>query len=350
MRKKPNRVKRWGAVLLAVILLLGCALAGAEERTQTNAEIVEQLESREKTGSGEASGALEMLKTLGEILISEDFRSLLEYEDVKEVFNEIILETTLWLYENRPVTIKILRELGLSEKETVIVEKLWDSLDRIINSMEFYLETEDGKALQSSYTALTESNAFQRVWEDFVKLVKKEDLQDLLKTLKGSLEGQLEEARAFIDATIVEGETGEQVEEKLSRFQEKFNRIVEERGGDPQAIALTTGMQIFARVAESDWAKNSMPDLMEQEALWTFLEQLENLLNSPIMETAKQEMINLLQDEEIMDYLTELINGMVGIIREQNEIEAEKKAVTTETTNATESEATEAETTQENPS
>ena len=350
MRKKPNRVKRWGAVLLAVILLLGCALAGAEERTQTNAEIVEQLESREKTGSGEAGGALEMLKTLGEILISEDFRSLLEYEDVKEVFNEIILETTLWLYENRPVTIKILRELGLSEKETVIVEKLWDSLDRIINSMEVYLETEDGKALQSSYTALTESNAFQRVWEDFVKLVKKEDLQDLLKTLKGALEGQLEEARAFIDATIVEGETSEQVEEKLSRFQEKFNRIVEERGGDPQAIALTTGMQIFARVAESDWAKNSMPDLMEEEALWTFLEQLENLLNSPIMETAKQEMINLLQDEEIRDYLTELINGMVGIVREQNEIEAEKKAVTTETTNATESEATEAETTQENPS
>lgn len=350
MRKKPNRVKRWGAVLLAVILLLGCALAGAEERTQTNAEIVEQLESREKTGSGEAGGALEMLKTLGEILISEDFRSLLEYEDVKEVFNEIILETTLWLYENRPVTIKILRELGISEKETVIVEKLWDSLDRIINSMEVYLETEDGKALQSSYTALTESNAFQRVWEDFVKLVKKEDLQDLLKTLNGALEGQLEETRAFIDATIVEGETSEQVEEKLSRFQEKFNRIVEERGGDPQAIALTTGMQIFARVAESDWAKNSMPDLMEEEALWTFLEQLENLLNSPIMETAKQEMINLLQDEEIRDYLTELINGMVGIVREQNEIEAEKKAVTTETTNATESEATEAETTQENPS
>ena len=92
-------MRRWLAGLLAVIILLPVGAAWAEN-------------------SGKDTGTLaESIRFVSEIFQDEEVRSILSREDVQEICRELIVKTALWMIENRPVTMKILAEMGVSGEE-----------------------------------------------------------------------------------------------------------------------------------------------------------------------------------------------------------------------------------------
>ena len=120
-------MKRWLAALLAVALLFSGGTVLAENANSRDiVDIQESMSSRE----GETVGTLaENILFLMEALQKEEIRSLLKMEDVQDILSEVVYRVLAWLVENRPVTMKILAELGVVESDLRCIEKLWDSMD-----------------------------------------------------------------------------------------------------------------------------------------------------------------------------------------------------------------------------
>ena len=103
-------MKKWLAVLLSVMILFSGSLCLAEStEPKENADIQETVVSVEGESLGTLSENIRFLKDLAQ---NKEVRELLGMEEVKTVTSEIIWRVLIWLYQNRPVTMKILAELG----------------------------------------------------------------------------------------------------------------------------------------------------------------------------------------------------------------------------------------------
>ena len=145
-------MKKWLAVLLSVMILFSGSLCLAEStEPKENADIQEAVVSVEGESLGTLSENIRFLKDLAQ---NEEVRELLGMEEVKTVTSEIIWRVLIWLYQNRPVTMKILAELGVKESDRRCIEKLWDSADRIGEALMNHSQTEDGRQLQAEAEAV----------------------------------------------------------------------------------------------------------------------------------------------------------------------------------------------------
>lgn len=241
-------MKRWMAGLLSVMILFSGGLCLAETaEPMENADIQETVVSVE----GETLGTLsENLRLLIDLSQSEEVLALLGIEEVKTVTSEIIWRVLVWLFQNRPVTMKILAELGVGESDRRCIEKLWDSAERIGNTLEEISKTEDGRQLQAEAAAVKNDPDLQESWENFQELTTSEDLVLVLDSLNKAINSEITEKKNA-DGTL----TKEAMERQMD--QSSF-----------------TGKLIFEALSileQSEWARESVPKLLKNENLWRFL-------------------------------------------------------------------------------
>ena len=317
MQRGHFSMKRWFAALLAGIMLFGWGTACAEQRPQTNADIVAQMATQEN--SEEKTGLTDMFTTLIEVVTSEEFRSLLEFDDVKEVINDVLAVTLSWLYENRPVTMKIFRELGVEDQELSIIDRLWDSMDRILSALDDYLTSEEGKALEASWTELQSDKSFKKFVTDFVSLVNKEDIQALIRTL--------------IQAIRTEGEILSELEADKEKEETAFSSSMilkareklRAKGLTKETSISGSLLRILEHVMNSEWAKDAMPELIEKECLWNFIEQISGIADSELAKTIRAELSALGEDPEMQQYMADNINAIVQAVRKWSQAQTEQE-------------------------
>jgi len=297
-------MKRWLACLLAAVLLFAaCAGAAEEEKEETKVEIQESMATRE---GEETTGTLaENLLYLREMLENEDVQSLFRIQDVKDLASEVIWKTGVWLYQNRPVTMKILAELGVGEQDLRCIDKLWDSAERVSDGARAYNESEDGQKLQAELTALKEDPEIQKAVEDFIELSTSDDIFGIVEKIRDVVQEAVKAER------MPEGEmTKEAVERQLNRSSFTGNLL----------------MELIGFVEQSPWAKESVPALFRNENLWRVLIHLsqDNGMNKPI-----EDEINLIMnDPELYDFLRRTAAEAAALVK-QLKIDGEQAGETT---------------------
>ena len=306
-------MKRWFTVLLAVMLMLTAVHAGAEEPL-TNAEIQESLASLE---NGETGSLADMLSLLGDLLMSEDVRSLLAFEDVQEIVDEVLAKVLVWLYRNRPVTFEILAELGVGGTERTLIGRIWDSMDRVIASSNEYLQSEDGIRLISSWDELREDEDFIRFREDFFNLASREDVENLINALASVLQ---ENGRELVQLGTELKESSEGKEDSISGLE--IGKLLLEKGLESQNFLTNVLRLILTRVAESKWATASLPALLEKECFWNALKQTSQIRDSVVQQTIAEEIKQLWEDDAMKTYLTNTICTVIEFIRSKTNAES----------------------------
>lgn len=131
-------MKRRLAAVLAGMVLFSCAAAPAEDIGRDTVDIQESLVTREYTDATLEDHFLQLA-----LLVQKDeVRNLLKIEDVSTIATEVVWKVLVWMWHNRPVTMKILVEFGVSEPDLRNVEKLWDSAERIIDALRKHGESD----------------------------------------------------------------------------------------------------------------------------------------------------------------------------------------------------------------
>ena len=124
-----KRMKKWIAGMLAILLRQSGTLAAAQEsQGLTDAEIQESMKTREEEKPQTLSSSFRLV---AQLLQNEDVRGLLQIQDVKDLMNEGAFKILLWMLQNRSVTMKILKELGVGKEDRKCIGKIWDSAERI---------------------------------------------------------------------------------------------------------------------------------------------------------------------------------------------------------------------------
>lgn len=182
-------LRRAAAALLALLLSAAPALSALAEdsRRPTDADLQQTVVSRE----GEEKKTLaEILLSLAETMQREEFQNLLRIDDVAVITNEVTVKILIWLYENRPVTMKILAELGAGEDDIRCVEKIWDSGERIGAAVKEYMDSEEGKELTAAEDALAADESFTQAFLRVLEDISSDDLRDLMEVSAHVLEAQ----------------------------------------------------------------------------------------------------------------------------------------------------------------
>ena len=193
------------------------------EETETAAEVPAEEEGGASGKETEETGNTnpyaepsENLRIIGALLNSEDFRHLLEIDDVKYLISDLLAESVIWMLQNRPVTMKILAELGAGENDLKIINRLWDSETVIERSVADYLAEPDGLLLQEEAIQVFGSSDFLQSVKDFSSLATSEDLQNLIQAFTGAEpEAEAGEESAETAGEASEG-TGERAGEGIS--------------------------------------------------------------------------------------------------------------------------------------
>lgn len=282
-------MRKWLAGCLALIFLISGIPAFAENTGKDTVSIQESMVSVE----GESVGSLaENFRFLADLLKNEEIRSLLKMEDVSTIFTEVVWKVLVWMYENRPVTMKILTELGVDERNQRRIAVVWDSADRIAHEVDVFKASEEGRQLQEEGNALLADPDFQKTLIGILNLAKSEDLSNLLKAVWKAAES------AGTEATDSDGVlTAEATKRKLGLNTYIGNTI----------------LNILKTLEESDWVRNSLPQLQENENLWNFLLHLASMDNSGLDNVIREEMEKLSQDPEISIFILETLTGLSGL-------------------------------------
>ena len=268
------------ALLLSLVLLLAAPLTAFAEKPERmeNADIQEAMVS----GEGEAPGSLaQNLRMIQNLLKDEDMQAILRNEDVSAVTAEIALRVLMWLVQNRPVTMKILVELGISETELKCIEKIWDSSERVAAAYKEYLDSEDGKQLLAEFEAVRNDPDILACMSDFGDLLTSSDLKLLLVTLK-----------EFSRDTLADGILYDGL---LSQEAVKLNLARSDFMG--KLI-----FEILHVLEQSDWAQSSLPKLADNKNLWPFLRHL-STGNPELNQLIQREFEQIMGDEEIIAFL-----------------------------------------------
>ncbi len=282
-------MRKWLAGCLALIFLISGIPVFAENTGKDAVSIQESMVSVE----GESVGSLaENFRFLADLLKDEEIRSLLKMEDVGTIFTEVIWKVLVWMYENRPVTMKILTELGVDERDQRCIAVIWDSADRIAHEVDVFKASEEGRQLQEEGNALLADPDFRKALMGILNLATSEDLSNLLKAVWKAAES------AGTEATDSDGVlTAEAMKRKLG-----LNTYI---GNTIQNILKT--------LEESDWVRTSLPQLQANENLWNFLLHLASMDNSGLDNVIREEMEKLSLDPEISMFILETLTGLSGL-------------------------------------
>ena len=284
-------MKRWLAGLLSVMILFSGSLCLAENtEPKENADIQETVVSVEGENLGTLSENIRFLKDLAQ---NEEVRELLGMEEVKTVTSEIIWRVLVWLYQNRPVTMKILAELGVEESDLRCIEKIWDSADRIGEALIKHSQTEDGRQLQAEAEAVKNDPDLQESLVNFRELATSEDLTEILDALNEAIKSEAAEE---------ENPDGALTKEALNQNVDQSSFI-----GKLIIEALTV-------MDRSEWARESVPKLLKNENLWRFLAHLSGG-NPELDRVFREEFLLITSDPEINVFFKETLLEVQALYR-----------------------------------
>ena len=279
-------MKRLLAGWLSLVLLFFGSMVFAEDAGRPdNATIEESFITVEGEDMGSLAENILLLKKLTE---NEDVAALLKNEEVSTLASEITLRVLRWMVQNRPVTMKILAELGFGEEDLHCVEKIWDSADRVRAAYAAYQESEDGKQLQAEWEAVENDPEIRQSVADFQELFNSEDLQGILKALMKAVEAEKTE-HGILDGTMAPSDLDGRITENTF-----IGRLIIEMG----------------HVLEhSAWAQESLPKMIRNENLARYLIHLSS--GSPELDSLIREECTLtLEDPEVSRFLQRMLAGM----------------------------------------
>ena len=288
-------MRRWLAGLLSVMILFSGSLCLAEDtESMENADIQETVVSVE----GESLGTLsENIRFLVSLTGNEEIRGLLKIEDVKSITSEIIWRTLVWLYQNRPVTMKILAELGVKEADLRCIEKLWDSADRIGEALMKHSRSEDGRQLQAEAKAVKNDPELQEALVNFQKLATSEDLKNILDTLDDAVISEAAEHETVNSDTVIS-------DVDQSSF---IGKLV---------------VKALSVIEQSEWAQKSVPNLLKNENLRRFLAHLS--VGNPELDRAfREEFVLITSDPEMNVFFREILLEVQALFRALAETETD---------------------------
>ena len=256
--------------------------------------------ARDPSGSRGTSSLQEYVHLVTVLLESEDFRHLMEVEDFQYFLNDVLLDTLEWLWQNRPVAMKILDELDLSEEDRRLVTDIWDSAERIEANLKEYAATPDGAKLMEDLLTLMDSEHLYQSLSDLGDLLSSDDLEKVLLALSGSLEETSEAVPEGDDTPLVE--------------------LIRAHGMDPDSETFTQVRRLYRLVADSPWAQQSLPRLLSDETLWDLVNRLLTLPEEPMLEPSRQELRALAEKPELirlLDQITPVIADFIDRNAEQ---------------------------------
>ncbi|MBQ3277673.1 MAG: hypothetical protein IJG94_00715 [Clostridia bacterium] len=277
-------MKKWLAWILIPVLAF-CFLPGGAAAEEENADIQETVVTRED--QGEASTASDDLMLLVTTLRSDEFKDLIRNPEVKDVISEVVTNLSVYLIENRPVTMKILEAWGLKEHELNAVGALWDSADRLYHLEQEYEQTEDGEILFVELKTLIHNPVFIQFCDDYRRMLESSDLQVLLEGIrKAAQKGKMTDS----------GEVAE-------RFREK--------GISEDSISADL-MKAILSVAELETdTRESLKLLLKEPDFWKVVNHVTGNQLKMDMAPITEELNKLLENEDVMRFLQE--NGRKAI-------------------------------------
>ena len=282
-------MKKWVAGMLAVLLLLSGTLAAAQESEGlTDAEIQEAMITREEESETLSSS----IRLMAELLQNEDVRSLLQIQDVKDLMNEGAFKVLIWMLQNRSVTMKILKELGVGKKDRDCIGKIWDSAERIRDTKKTWLKTEKGRELLTNLEILKNDPEVAEAANSFSEMINSDDAAAVIKAM---------------------GSTA-----RKAASEELPANAVPQNAADLQTErASFTGSllaELLRVLGNSEWAQKYLPMLLKNEALNRALVILseDNELNGAI----RQEYNTLANDPEIYDFAGRTLRTVADLFRQ----------------------------------
>jgi len=279
-------IKRWLAAILAGMLLFSCAAASAEENGRDTVDIQESLVSRE----GEETRTLgDHILELAALMQKEEVRNLLKIEDVSTITSEVISKILAWMWNNRPVTMKILAEFGVRESDLRSVEKLWDSAERLSAAFRDHESSEHGKQLSADVDALMEDPDFIRSVNDLRMLLSSEDLAGIVGALQEAASGQ---------ADLTEGPLTK------AALEQEVNRTT---------FTGSLLLSLLGVLDQSEWARNSLPGLLMNENLWRVLKDLSEG-DEELDRVVREEFTLLSEDPEITGFLQSTLSAVPDLL------------------------------------
>lgn len=289
-----RKLRAWTALLLAVVLSAGVFLSAWAE-SKTDAELQESLVTRE----GESRGTLtENLEQLFFMLQSEDVLSLLRIEDVNEITNEILVRILIWLIENRPVTMKILAELGADEEDQYCIGKIWDSADRIVEAAKTFLDSEDGRRLRIEAEQLENDPAFLDALYSLKDLLSEENLSDTLSFLSALLDtseslSEEEALKEILDGSLIDSALDHNL--------------------PSESFTGNMMMNLMSIADEREAVRNALDKLLKNEHMWNLLIILsEN--NHVLDEVLREEFKKLGADPRVVAFITRIAKSLRDVV------------------------------------
>ena len=226
-----------------------------------------------------------ILMLLVTTLRSDEFKDLIRNPEVKDVISEVVTNLSVYLIENRPVTMKILVEFGVSEPDLRNVEKLWDSAERIIDALRKHGESDRGKRLSAAADALFSDEEFRKSMNSLQMLLTSEDVSSILQALQEVAES---------DRT--DWQKGPLTEVALER---EMNRT---------GFAGSLLLSLFEALDRSGWAQESLPGLLTNEKLWQFLLELSEG-DEELDRVFREEILLLTEDPEMNAFLQRTLSA-----------------------------------------
>ena len=264
-------MKRWIAGILAAALLLAVLPAGAQ---------------------GASAGTLaENLGFLRDMIQNEDVRSLIQIQDVQDLMTEVVAKVLIWMVQNRPVTMEILKELGVGEADLRCVGKVWDSAERIGEAWQAYFATEDGRRLVAEAKAVEKDPELAEALDNFLDMCSQQEISGI---------------NAAISETLRKG-----IEEDLR--EDTLTMDTMERHINRSTLIGSLLLRLTELVESSEWAQSSLPKLKGNENLWNLIIHLSEIdWADDIM---REEARKLTEDPEINDFVRRTAGELVNLVR-----------------------------------
>lgn len=298
------------ALLTAVILAFTCLAAGAEsqeDKTLEAYEIEEKLVSGEgKAFDGTLAGTLDLVS---KFITDPEYMHILRIKDVQDIMNEVVLRGLVWLWQNRPVTMKVLKELGVKKEERSLISTIWDSAERLEAAEKDYILTEDGQQLKAEFEELKKHPACDGIVKGFFNVISAQNVRELLDALHRD-EGDTQEA--------YEPVTTDEVRDYAKQMG------YEEQMTDADAEYLAHLVEVVQHLYG---AESALGELMTTEIFW---KTLLHLYISHFSDTGviREEVDKLLSDRKIREYISNLSESVAAIIRRAEKKLAEESAET----------------------
>jgi len=274
-------MKRWIAGILAAALLLACFPAAAQNTVgMSDAEIQESMKSRE----GETESSLgDTIVLIIKLIQDKEIQDLFQIQDVKDLVNEGAVKVLVWMIQNRPITIKILAEFGMSEEDIRCVEIVWDSADRIAAKWDEYVQTEDGKQLLAELVAVQNDTELGAALITFMNMISSADFLSIVETIGNTV-------TAFSAKEKADGNAPKTWESDSLEAQIDQRTIV---GG--------LFLDLISVVQASEWGQESLPEVLHNE----------NLKNAAIHLSRENEFTVFLKEEVAALGKNPEVNGMI---------------------------------------